>query len=907
LILPNPSNTSASPNSYWTTPRAQSVLAILLVVIPGVWLYGPSLWGGSFVFRDAAHFYGPLYTWQAEAWRSGSFPLWNPYENLGSPLAADPTASVFYPVKCLFLLPGNAWWWYRVYIAVHGFGAAGAAFLLARRWGLSPLAAALSAVAYAYGGSVFFQYCNLIYLAGAAWLPLAMLTAERMLALRSWRWSIAWGAVLAMIVLAGDPQTAYHAALLALLYAAVLRWPGSADRPTREEPTSGRSNQELLGRLAVFTIGVAAAIGLSAVQIFPSLEWSPQSDRSVYDYPRSIYEASAVVLQDPAKPDDESGWSRAATGLIGRPAAGTHHLHTYDFSVGPWRFAELLWPNFSGKLFPTHRRWVSLIPAADGAWTPSVYLGLGPLFLALSVFSLRCGDNRLRWMSLAALMAALASLGWFGLGWLWMEFRCGVFNAQPEDLIAGPQTGGLYWLLSTFAPGYAQFRFPAKWLIPLSLALGLLAGWGFDRLSEKRKLLRVSLFGFLALSGLLLLLGVGLRGTLIGWFSTAPADPLFGPLEAQVAVDDLLQSLLHAALVAGVWALLLGKKKKEWMALGVVVTAVELVVAAQWMAPLAPVSQWTDKPAIVAAIEHDQASPSPAPVRVFRANSANFLPPAWIQSGSPDRQQEGLAWDTATLYPKHNLPWRIAAVESSGSAANMHVASFLYVSRIYGAQRPDGLLEPHPHHLDMLASRYLILPQGFQYPEDQQMQRAGDNAPLWRNPDASAQAWIVHHVDVTPPLERHTMTSIQQQTEKVLLLDDGVRNLRELAVVEDDQSESFSSIDESNEKESCRILVYQPNRVEVEAVLNRQGLVILSDTFDPAWRVDIATADQPPKPGRIVRTDRIFRGVLLPEGKYRLVFTYRPPSLMWGAAISLISWLMAGVCFAVTTRSKSNP
>jgi hypothetical protein len=41
--------------------------------------------------------------------------------------------------------------------------------VLARSWGRSPTAAALAALAYGFGAPVLFQYCNVIYLVGAAW------------------------------------------------------------------------------------------------------------------------------------------------------------------------------------------------------------------------------------------------------------------------------------------------------------------------------------------------------------------------------------------------------------------------------------------------------------------------------------------------------------------------------------------------------------------------------------------------------------------------------------------------------------------------------------------------------------------------------------------------------------------
>ena len=52
-------------------------------------------------------------------------PLWNPYENLGIPLAGNPAASVFYPGKLIFALPISYPWAYKIYIMDHLLLAAG--------------------------------------------------------------------------------------------------------------------------------------------------------------------------------------------------------------------------------------------------------------------------------------------------------------------------------------------------------------------------------------------------------------------------------------------------------------------------------------------------------------------------------------------------------------------------------------------------------------------------------------------------------------------------------------------------------------------------------------------------------------------------------------------------------------
>ena len=154
----------------------QRLFIAALILAPLLWLFGRALVTDEmFVFRDAAHYYYPYYKYVAQQWGEGRVPLWNPLENLGQPLLADATAAVLYPGKLIFALPLGYDTNYKVYIVGHVLFAAISAFIAARGFGRSKYAATACAISYAFSGSVVFQYCNVIFLVGAAWLPLAML------------------------------------------------------------------------------------------------------------------------------------------------------------------------------------------------------------------------------------------------------------------------------------------------------------------------------------------------------------------------------------------------------------------------------------------------------------------------------------------------------------------------------------------------------------------------------------------------------------------------------------------------------------------------------------------------------------------------------------------------------------
>ena len=127
---------------------------LIVLVGTGVllaWFFAPAVIGTSgFAFRDAAHYYHPLFEYVRGEWLAGRPPLWNPYENIGVPLVAQATSSLFYPGKLLFALPLEYGRLYHLYVVLHVVLAAATSFGLARHLRASSLGAGLAAISYAF-------------------------------------------------------------------------------------------------------------------------------------------------------------------------------------------------------------------------------------------------------------------------------------------------------------------------------------------------------------------------------------------------------------------------------------------------------------------------------------------------------------------------------------------------------------------------------------------------------------------------------------------------------------------------------------------------------------------------------------------------------------------------------------
>jgi len=858
------------------------------------WMFADVLFGSAtFVYRDAGHFYHPLLHFVRTLWHSGQVPLWNPYENLGVPLAANPTAGVFYPGSLILLLPIGYDAAYKLYILAHVLLAAGATYRLARHWHASAEAAGAAALAYAFGGSVLFQYANVVFLVGAAWLPLALLAADRMLVERRVGWALALGAVLAMMTLGGDPQMAYHAGLLTAFYAALLWW-NDRTKASRADPIAGMTRS----RLGLMMMAGITGLILPAVLVIPAREYSQETSRAFSTAPRTIYELPRYLATRPAAAPDDPGWLDGLT--CRRMEPGSHHEGVYQFSVGPWRWAEFVWPNVGGRQFPLHRRWFEAIPAEGRVWVPSLYLGLLPLVLAVASMRLRGGDPRTRWLSWSVLLAMLGGLGWYGLGWIAEEIRAGIGGDMTKPGLVGAPFGGVYWLMTVALPGYVQFRYPAKLLVPAALGLSMLAAAGWDRAfgqSSPGVRRALAALGTISLLGMLVFLVAQSWWT--AWLSRAEADPLFGPLDISGARADLLAAFAQTALLSLAFVWLLGRVKSgaRWVQFAALaLVAIDLGHANGWMIATGPSEALRGMPKVAVALwEHEARHGDRQPYRVYR--KPMWLPPAWKHQGSADRLIEAARWERDTVFPYHNLSARVLVPEAYGTMMPYDYEVFL------------GILDRSTSSWGLLGVRYAILPSDRRWPGGVRFERGPDgqveDASLWQAGAPPTMAWIVHDVRRLTPLESPTPQEIRQRTKEVLLPGPIPWNFSEIALVEAERlKEPGRSKDagggppsrttgptESDRDEMCRIIRYEPARVEIAARLARPGLVVLCDQFYPGWQVEVETAGQGRRGATIVRTNRVMRGVWLPAGEHWLVFRYRPASVFWGALVSGLGWL----------------
>ena len=87
------------------------------------------------------------------------------------------------------------------------------------------------------------------------------------------------------------------------------------------------------------------------------------------------------------------------------------------------------------------------------------------------------------------------------------------------------------------------------------------------------------------------------------------------------------------------------------------------------------------------------------------------------------------------------------------------------------------------------------------------------------------------------------------------------------------------------------ITSYTPNRIELAVQSSCRTQLLSSEVWYPGWEARVNGVKTP-----ILKSDAVFRSVLLAKGKERIVFDYSPKIFYLGGLVSLLSLILAVVC-----------
>jgi hypothetical protein len=421
----------------------------------------------------------------------------------------------------------------------------------------------------------------------------------------------------------------------------------------------------------------------------------------------------------------------------------------------------------------------------------------------------------------------------------------------------------LYRYVIQYLPGFDLFRIPARWLMVVTLALAVLAGFGLDMLLEKglsRRALAILLGGGL-------LLGLGL--VLIGGFSgdlldrSSQLDGSYGKLASAFLSKAFTPNPIYQQRLLLCWAFGLNTPA--------------FLLLANLAATSVLLSLWTTRRI---------SGPAFAGL-TFLVVSLDLLLAGGtvINPVRPEERWQALSGG-ARYVLEHAGAARVFPLGVSGedeavrnlgqyfpSAYGVHSASG-YSSPLKLARYETFLDEADPvQAIQVLAVRYLLTEgqMGADVAATYPLVYSDAHSYVYENKQPLPRAFVVHQaVRAGSPAE--ALAHFQRRTldpRQTVVLEDGPPLLASAS---------------SPAAGTAVIVAENPQYLELEASLSADGYLVLLDTFYPGWE---ATVDGQPTP--IYRADYLGRAVFVPAGEHTVRFEYRPWSFWVGVWLALLT------------------
>ncbi len=826
-----------------------------------------------------------------QALRLGRLPLWEPGLYSGFPFFAEPHASVFYPVNlALFgLLPVMlAFNWALVLsscIAVAG------TYFLARRLKVSPAGSFVAAVSFGFGGYVIGLLGNVAHLHPAVWLPVGLLAVDHLVESSRPRYAAALGAVVALQMLSGHPQVTFICVLGYAVYGVNRLWHAARQARLDVRPWPWRPAMWLAAAAVL-------AVGLSAVQLVPTLEFVGESTRE-------------------------------------------------SFVRGQQLLGSLPPPGLATYLAPYLMKYVPEL-----GFTSMNYLGLLPLTLALAGMgaalrgrpstSVRPVDTRWRFLAWLALGSLVLALGRYGLVYV-----------------------GLFYL-----PGFSLFRGPARFLLLTDIAMALLAGAGWDRLTAwlpagapgsansagdgddtgetgdpvreaspseglltVRAVRRISTwmagaFGVLLLA---LIVGEGLlarfHDRIVAWGRDYVRTRVYGrpphiySLSHYYAqLDDLLRRaaaeirlvnprvIVPVLVFTATLALLTlwsqrRLDRRAWTTLGCALVVLDLFAFAVMGGNLqaVPAATYRQTPKDIRFLQRDRGA--------YRVYS---WPVGALRTGVPalgSAFERGALASTEATYGhllaiatvNTNLEFGLASPSGDTGLVPARVDKVMSVIESRESALGDRArlqrVQERASLLGLMGVKYLLSPMKTRpataaTTPNLSLVYNGD-VKVYRNRQWLPRAFVVQRAAVARSEEKALASTTSPAFDA-----------RQMVILEEAPPPGYATVSAPKDGSAAvpaTLVEDSPEQIEIEAKAFRPSWLVLADSYYPGWEASVDG-----RAARIYRADYLYRAVPLSPGDHRVVFRYRPRSLQVGGAITLFSLLAAAALLAadVVTRRR---
>lgn len=196
----------------------------------------------------------------AKSFANFQWPLWNPFMYSGQPLMANFNSGPLNPINILLQILGsvNGWAWL---VILQSAGAALTMYLFLKQTRKETIASIIGSVVYAFGGFslLWSQFVNAGY--AMIWIPLILLVIEKAADDKKGKGLLWLSPLFFLVVVSGHMQSLIYTAVITASYY-VYR--------------CGLKNRQ---KNRLFAVSVILSIGMSAIQLLPTIELMNHSIR----------------------------------------------------------------------------------------------------------------------------------------------------------------------------------------------------------------------------------------------------------------------------------------------------------------------------------------------------------------------------------------------------------------------------------------------------------------------------------------------------------------------------------------------------------------------------------------------------------------------------------------------------
>jgi hypothetical protein len=256
--------------------------------------------------------------------------------------------------------------------------------------------------------------------------------------------------------------------------------------------------------------------------------------------------------------------------------------------------------------------------------------------------------------------------------------------------------------------------------------------------------------------------------------------------------------------------------------------------------------------------------------------------PKAIQFLQQDTQAYRVAGLGLTLMPNSGMVYQLSDVRGYDAVApKRYIDLFDHIEDSVRVTLFWLLEEANSPLLDLLNVKYILTKQelGGKW---ELVYRDDDGMNVYQNRNVMPRAFVVHQAEY-----------VNNAEESLARLTDGQFDYHTTAILEQGPVTMISLPDEPVPAPAeVHITHYEPERVEVQTRTSADGILVLSDGYDPGWQARLDG-----QPVKIHVANHAFRAVALPAGQHQVTFFYDPPAFKIGLGVSLLA--CAGVATTV--------